>query len=72
MDQTYTFAQIQAALTAPRGVAVAIQCSNNTNLDEVWYYYDVRGSIVTGQFVDVAPGMLTPPSSRVFANTLFY
>ncbi|KAL9121497.1 MAG: hypothetical protein Q9187_001942 [Circinaria calcarea] len=55
MTQTYTFAQIQAALTAPRGVTVGFKCANKTDLDEIWYYYNVRGSVVTGQFVDEDP-----------------
>ncbi|MCJ1304046.1 ribonuclease T2-like [Hypocenomyce scalaris] len=52
--QIYTSAEIQAALSAPRGVAVTISCSGNA-LDEIWYYYNVAGSVQTGQFEPAAP-----------------
>ena len=53
---TYTSAQILAALKAPRGVDVAIQCENTNELDEIWYFYDVAGSVQTGQFIPTDPG----------------
>ena len=52
---TYTSAQILAAFKSPRGVEVTIQCSNG-ELDEVWYYYRVSGSVPTGQFIATNPG----------------
>lgn len=54
---TYTSAQILAALAEPRGVQVAIQCRNSA-LDEIWYFFDVRGSVQTGTFVATDPGGL--------------
>ncbi|KAL9637974.1 MAG: hypothetical protein Q9164_001855 [Protoblastenia rupestris] len=51
---TYTSAQILAAFKSPRGVEVTIQCSNG-ELDEVWYYYRVSGSVPTGQFIATNP-----------------
>lgn len=51
---TYTSAAILAALTKPRGVAPSIQCKNGA-LDEIWYFYDVIGSVVTGTFVATNP-----------------
>lgn len=51
---TYTSADILAALTKPRGVAPAIQCKNGA-LDEIWYFYDIVGSVVTGTFVATNP-----------------
>lgn len=53
--QTYTSADIQAALAKPRGVQVAIQCASGA-LDEIWYFYDVQGSVQTGTFVPTDPG----------------
>ena len=53
---TYTSAQIFAALKAPRGVDVAIQCANSNEFDEIWYFYDVKGSIQTGEFIPTNPG----------------
>jgi ribonuclease T2 len=52
---TYTTAQIQAALTAKRpGVTVTLGCSSSA-LNEIWYHYDVRGSVQTGEFVPANP-----------------
>ncbi|KAL9601259.1 MAG: hypothetical protein Q9219_002664 [cf. Caloplaca sp. 3 TL-2023] len=52
--KTYTAAEINAALTKPRGVQVSIQCSNSA-LDEIWYFFNVRGSVQTGDFVPTNP-----------------
>ncbi|KAL8765685.1 MAG: hypothetical protein Q9209_007323 [Squamulea sp. 1 TL-2023] len=51
---TYTSTQILAALAQPRGVQVAIQCRNG-ELDEIWYFFEVRGSVQTGEFVPAEP-----------------
>ena len=57
---TYTADEINAALKAPRGVSVAIQC-NNSELDEIWYFFDVRGSLQSGTFVPTDPGKNLSP-----------
>ncbi|KAF1830553.1 ribonuclease T2 [Decorospora gaudefroyi] len=47
---TYTTAAIQAAIQAKRpGVSVTLGCRSGV-LNEIWYHYDVRGSIQTGKF----------------------
>jgi ribonuclease T2 len=51
---TYTAAAIQAALKASFGYAVTIQCASGA-LDEIWYSYDVLGSVQTGTFEPTAP-----------------
>ncbi|EHL02874.1 putative Ribonuclease T2-like protein [Glarea lozoyensis 74030] len=51
---TYTSAQIQSALTAAHGFPVTIGCSGGA-LDEIWYHFDVRGSVQTGEFVATSP-----------------
>lgn len=53
--KTYTSAEILAALKAGFGYDVIIQCSSST-LDEIYYSYNVRGSIPSGTFVPVNPG----------------
>lgn len=58
---TYTSAAILAALKTPRGVTAVIQCENTNELDEIWYFYDVKGSVQTGTFVPVNPGIFLPP-----------
>ena len=52
---TYTSSAILAALKAPRGVDVTIQCSNTNELDEIWYFYGVKGSVQTGTFIPTNP-----------------
>ncbi|KAL8678737.1 MAG: hypothetical protein Q9186_004928 [Xanthomendoza sp. 1 TL-2023] len=52
--KTYTSTQILAALAAPRGVQVSIMCRNG-EIDEIWYFYEVRGSVQTGTFVPAEP-----------------
>lgn len=71
---TYTSADILAALQTPRGVTAVIQCENTNELDEIWYFYDVQGSVQTGTFIPTDPGddprlfihliLLTPENRR--------
>lgn len=51
---TYTLAAIQAALTAHHGHNVIINCDNG-ELNELWYQFNVRGSVQTGTFTPVDP-----------------
>jgi ribonuclease T2 len=55
---TYTAAQIQTPLQAMHGASVTLQCQNGA-LNEVWYHFDVRGSVQTGQFVAAEPTGVT-------------
>ena len=52
--KTYTLAEIQAALTAGYGRNVIINCSKN-QLNELWYHYNVQGSVQSGSFIPVDP-----------------
>ncbi|KAI5777180.1 ribonuclease-like protein T2 [Geopyxis carbonaria] len=53
-SKTYAASAIQAALTAAHGKAVTIGCDGST-FNEVWFHYNVRGSVQTGTFVPAAP-----------------
>jgi ribonuclease T2 len=54
-SKTYTFSAIQAALAANRpGVQVTLGCKSGV-FNEIWYHYDVRGSLQTGEFVASDP-----------------
>ncbi|KAK3207622.1 hypothetical protein GRF29_103g1558317 [Pseudopithomyces chartarum] len=54
-SKTYTTAEIQAALAANRpGVSVTLGCKSGV-FNEIWYHYDVRGSLQTGEFVPADP-----------------
>jgi ribonuclease T2 len=51
---TYSSADIQSALKAKHGKEVTIGCKNGA-LDEIWYHYNVQGSIIGGNFVAADP-----------------
>lgn len=54
-SQTYTTQAIQAAIASKRpGVTVTLGCKSG-RLNEIWYHYDVRGSLQTGEFVPSNP-----------------
>jgi ribonuclease T2 len=53
-SKTYTNAQIQKALKKHhKGHEVYLGCTDNDELDEIWYYFNVRGSVQTGKFIPV-------------------
>ncbi|KAK7229799.1 hypothetical protein V2G26_001969 [Clonostachys chloroleuca] len=52
--KTYTLAQIQSALSSKHGQNVVIRCSSGA-LNELWYHFNVKGSVQTGTFVPAAP-----------------
>ncbi|KAI9829572.1 MAG: hypothetical protein M1819_006077 [Sarea resinae] len=52
-DDTYSAADIQAALKKHHGYDVYLGCDDGT-LDEVWYFFNVKGSIQTGTFEPTA------------------
>ena len=57
--KTYTYAQIRKALVRDRHVNATIECTgtNRTELDEVYYYYNVYGSAQDGTYIPAEPGM---------------
>ncbi|KAL8896248.1 MAG: hypothetical protein Q9207_007796 [Kuettlingeria erythrocarpa] len=65
-SKTYTATEINAALAQPRGVQATIQCSNSA-LDEIWYFFNVQGSVQTGTFFPVNPDV----NSRGLFTTAF-
>ena len=51
-SKTYSADDIQAALSKGHGgKKVYIGCTSAGELDEIWYFYNVRGSLQTGEFV---------------------
>jgi hypothetical protein len=66
---TYTLAQVQAPLTAFHGFVPTVSCAGST-LDEIWYHYNVRGNVQTGEFVPAAPG--TPPPFQTLLIFISY
>ncbi|KAF4973856.1 hypothetical protein FZEAL_9174 [Fusarium zealandicum] len=53
-SQTYTASKIQNALEAQHGAGVTIGCDGN-DLNEVWYHFNVQGSLQEGKFVAAKP-----------------
>jgi ribonuclease T2 len=51
---TYTSAAIQSALQSHHGHPVTLGCSNGA-LNEIWYHYNVQGSLQTGTFQAADP-----------------
>jgi len=53
-SKTYTSEEIQTVLKKHHGQEVTLGCDGE-NLNEIWYHFNVRGSIQDGKFVSVAP-----------------
>ncbi|KAI9844320.1 MAG: Ribonuclease T2 precursor (RNase T2) [Thelocarpon superellum] len=51
---TYTLAEIQDAISSVRGYAVTLGCQRG-QLNEVWYHFNVMGSVQTGTFLPTSP-----------------
>ncbi|KAK7981733.1 ribonuclease T2-like protein [Apiospora saccharicola] len=51
---TYTLEQIQAALSAKHGKPVVVNCKNK-ELNELWYQYNIQGSVQDGKFTPADP-----------------
>ncbi|KAH2828439.1 hypothetical protein KXW08_004447 [Aspergillus fumigatus] len=52
--ETYTLDEIQAALAKAHAAPVTIRCRNRA-LNEVWYHFNIAGSLQTGTFVPSEP-----------------
>lgn len=62
---TYTLAQITDALTAAAGVTPALSCEGK-RLDSISWYFNLKGSLLDGQFVPVdAPEKGNCPSKGI-------
>lgn len=53
--RNYTNDQIQKALHLPRGVNATIECDDTNALYEVYYTFNVKGSVADGLFVPENP-----------------
>ncbi|CAJ0554604.1 Ff.00g131170.m01.CDS01 [Fusarium sp. VM40] len=65
-SKTYTATEIQDALASQHGARVTIGCKSKT-LNEVWYHFNVQGSLQEGQFVASEPdgGKSSCPDSGI-------
>lgn len=53
--KTYSLEQIKGALEKAHGAEVAVRCHYHS-LNEIWYYFNVAGSLQAGKFVPSTPG----------------
>lgn len=62
----YTKDQIQSVLSAKHGKPVTLGCHSGV-FNEVWYHFDVKGSLVSGEFIATEPlgGKNTCPSTGI-------
>lgn len=69
-SRTYALEDIQDALERAHGAPVTVRCRYGS-LNEIWYHFNVAGSLQTGKFVPAPPGMLCfqIPLSRSEAYT---
>lgn len=54
-EKTYTNAEIMEALRRPRGVNATLECDDDNQLYEVYYTFNVKGSVAGGIFVPANP-----------------
>ena len=64
---TYTRAEIQNALTAVTGSPVTIDCTSG-NLNQVYYAFNIQGSLQSGTLQPIAAAKGTCPSSGIRYN----
>lgn len=55
--QTYNLADIEGALEVAHGSPVTIRCRHGA-LNEIWYYFNIAGSLQKGTFIAASPGWL--------------
>ncbi|QPG74927.1 hypothetical protein FOA43_002265 [Brettanomyces nanus] len=55
--KTYTRAEIEDSIASQFGHPVYISCNRFNALQEVWYFHQLKGSILSGEFVPI-PAML--------------
>lgn len=53
-SKTYTSSEIQSALTKLHGAQVYLGCHDGA-LNEVWYFFNVRGNVIDGQYQAATP-----------------
>ncbi|DAA74875.1 TPA_exp: putative Ribonuclease T2 family [Trichophyton benhamiae CBS 112371] len=54
-DKTYALRDLQAAVKSSFGMEITFNCKNGA-LNEAWYFYNVRGSAQTGEYIPTLPG----------------
>jgi ribonuclease T2 len=71
-SQTYALADVEDALEQAHGAPVTVHCRQGS-LSEIWYHFNIAGSLQTGKFVSAPPGLMDHITSllrRSAHNTL--
>jgi hypothetical protein len=63
-SKTYTLKAIQAAFVNSFGYDVYVDCSSST-LSQVYYTFNVKGSVQTGTFVPTSPSEFPHPIQQI-------
>lgn len=63
--KTYTLAEIENALAKGHGSDVTVRCHGHS-LNEIWYHFNVAGTLQTGDFVPSSPGRLNTILPSIF------
>ncbi|EER29222.1 Ribonuclease Trv, putative [Coccidioides posadasii C735 delta SOWgp] len=53
--KTYTLTELQDAISKSHGMEVTLNC-RDSRLNEVWYFFNVKGSLQSGTYVPTKPG----------------
>jgi len=56
-SQTYALSDIENALESAHGHPVTVHCRRG-QLSELWYHFNIAGSLQTGKFIPASPGSL--------------
>ncbi|KAK2875635.1 hypothetical protein FQN49_001552 [Arthroderma sp. PD_2] len=54
-DKTYELSAMQAAIKEAFGMEITLNCRSGV-LNEAWYFYNIRGSAQTGEYIPTLPG----------------
>lgn len=54
-SNTYSASDIQGVLSGKHGADVYLGCTEDGALEEVWYFFNVKGSVQQGEFVATGP-----------------
>lgn len=68
-SQTYALADIEDALETAHGHPVTVHCRRG-QLSELWYHFNIAGSLQTGRFVPASPGSLISTKSPRLVSEL--
>lgn len=56
-SKTYALEEIEGALEKAHGAPVTVHCRHGS-LNEIWYHFNIAGSLQTGNFIPARPGSM--------------